>query len=348
MSNMVTIKDIAREAGVSFTTVSNVIHGNTKRVSPDTEKKVRNIMERLNYVPNMGARALASRQTDMIAFAYQSGFSLRDRIALSDPFLSELVGALEREIHNSGCDMLMSMLDSSGNLVEAARRWNVRGIVVTSATPEQAMRIVTTISTPVVFIDCPFDGGSLNNYVNVTIDDTKSAETITRFLIDNGHRSIGFISGAGWKSDGPDYRRRNGYHNALKAAGIPINPDIEYTIGITEPERSDGIDRIFREFTHFKKFTAIFVTADIVAAHIINYFSDRGVSIPAQLSVAGFDGNIFGTTVRPTLTTIRQNTAQKAIVAVQQLLAIINGESPETHNIFLPTELVVRDSVRKI
>ena len=127
---MVTIKEIAREAGVSFTTVSNVIHGNNCRVSPETAERVREIMRKTGYIPNMGARALVSNATKLIAFAYQSYRSLDGINSLQDPFISELVGGLERKIHEEGYDMILSVLDTFENMNDAARRWNVDGMQI--------------------------------------------------------------------------------------------------------------------------------------------------------------------------------------------------------------------------
>lgn len=134
---MVTIKEIAREAGVSFTTVSNVIHGNNCRVSPETAERVREIMRKTGYIPNMGARALVSNATKLIAFAYQSYRSLDGINSLQDPFISELVGGLERKIHEEGYDMILSVLDTFENMNDAARRWNVDGMIVFGASSAQ-------------------------------------------------------------------------------------------------------------------------------------------------------------------------------------------------------------------
>jgi len=342
---MVTMKDIAREAGVSFMTVSNVIHGNHKKVSEKTAQRVWEIIDKMGYVPNMGARALVSRTTHLIAFAYQAIRSVEARNTMEDPFVSELVGALETEFRAAGYDMILSIFGVSDDVLETAFRWNVDGLIVTGAKQSQCQKLLHGLNKPIAFIDSRLEGSEEKPYVNVTVDDRTSAREMVRYLIEQGHRNIAFCSGMGGYLGGPDTERRQGYLDAMQEAGIEVPEDWVIKVGVTDPELHVGFNELVKRLDDF---TALFFTADRTAAYMINYLKDIGIDVPKQVSVTGFDDNFYSTLVRPQLTTIRQNNVQKAQIAAQRLLSLIRKEQITDKTIYLPTRLIVRESVSSI
>lgn len=342
---MVTMKDIACEAGVSFMTVSNVIHGNNKKVSAETARRVWDIIDKMGYVPNMGARALVSNTTHLIAFAYQAVRSVEERNTMEDPFISELVGALEMELHNAGYDMMISLFDASADVLETARRWNVDGLIVTGAKHTQCQKLLQGLNKPIAFIDGHVNFTEDKPYVNITVDDRNSAKEMVRYLIRQGHRKIAFCSGMGGFLGGPDTERRQGYLEAMQEIGIEVPDDWIIKVGVTQQELESGFSKLMKRLDEF---TALFFTADRTAAYMMNYLYDHGIAVPDKISLTGFDDNFYSTLVRPQLTTIHQNNTQKAQMAAKYLLQLIRNEPVSSKIFFLPTELIERTSVRNI
>ncbi len=344
---MVTIKDIAREAEVSFTTVSNVIHGNTKRVSESTVNRIKEIMRLRGYVPNMGARALVGSQTRLIAFAYQSYQPVAESNVMDDTFVSQLTGELEKCIHDEDYDMMLSFVDSQNGMVEAAQRWNADGIVVLGATPQQCTRLLEASSKPIAFIDCGLEDGSekiRSNYISVTLDDKAAAYEMTKHLISCGHKSIGFVARTSSDYKNPDSLRRKGFEAAMLEAGFEVPESCFMYMGNTYNMRRKALAEIYARRSEF---TALFSTADMDAASIENYLQDLGVRVPQDISVAGFDGNYMSSMVRPTLTTMYQDTAAKAQAAVKGLVSLMSGIQPQQREIYIPFRLIQRNSVMK-
>ena len=341
---MVTIKEIAREAGVSFTTVSNVIHGNNCRVSPETAERVREIMRKTGYIPNMGARALVSNATKLIAFAYQSYRSLDGINSLQDPFISELVGGLERKIHEEGYDMILSVLDTFENMNDAARRWNVDGMIVFGASSAQCRDLLKDMKKPVAFIDCHVPKDAEGNYVNVTIDDRRAGKEMTEYLLARGHRRIGFVCGVSWEVDGPAQLRWQGYQDAMQQWGVEVSEKWSVSVGTSDETIQAGFAEIYERISCF---SALFVPGDKLAAELVNYLTDRGVKIPEQISIASFDDNFYARIVRPRLTTMHQSAARKSEEAGEQLISMIQGKKLTESEIYLPLQLIVRESTAK-
>jgi len=153
---MITIKDIADKAGVSPTTVSNVLHGRTEKVSKDTLEYVQKIIEESNYVSNMGARLIANYGSRIIGVIMMYG-SRNEKNALQDPFFSEIVGALEREIRNSQYYMMLYTSAGVEESLKLALAWNIEGLIVLGAQADDCRRLKENISIPIVFIDCYFN-----------------------------------------------------------------------------------------------------------------------------------------------------------------------------------------------
>ena len=149
---MVTIKDVAKITGVSPTTVSNVLHGKTNKVSKETQHVVQNAIDELNYVSNMGGRLLARHGSKIIGVIMTYARRYENKASIY-PFYSEIIGALEETIRENGFYM---MLYTSGGIDESLRlsnAWDIEGLVVLGNTPKEAERFYKSTKVPVVFID---------------------------------------------------------------------------------------------------------------------------------------------------------------------------------------------------
>lgn len=336
---MVTIKDIAREAGVSFTTVSNVIHGNVQHVSAATVQRVQRVMEQLQYVPNMRARGLVSSSSHLLAFAYGHDDTAA-RTVLEDPFASTVVGAVEQEVRARSYFLLFSGVQSSGNLVQTVDSWNVDGVLVFGLSAQSAAELRQGVHCPLVFIDgCfPQDGGK---YVNVGIEDRAAARRLTEYLLARGHRKIGLCSACAPENrTGADRERMLGWQDALR--GVGILPPADWVLPCaTEQDCANILERLH-------DFTALFVCSDLLAARLQLYLQDRGVRVPRDISIVGFDGNEYADMARPRITTMRQDVHEKGRRAVQQLLEYIETGHVQQPDVQLKCTLIEQDSVRNL
>lgn len=341
-SAMITIKDIAALSGVSPTTVSNVIHGRTQKMSAETLETVRKTIKEQNYVSNMAGRLLANYGSRIIGVIMT--YERRNEInAVQNPFYSEIIGALEKEIRSNGYYMMLYTSGDAEESIQMALSWNVEGLIILGCPPCDCKKLKQGLNKPIVFIDTYFDSDK-DDYDNVGLQDYEGGYLMTDYLIKMGHRKIAFLADMEHPV-GVDYERLRGYRDALKNAGIQSMPD-DY---ITLPFRLEERNKKMREFCHERihNFSAMFFASDFYAIDAVNVFFSEGISVPEMISVVGFDDNIFAVESRPKLTTVRQNISDKAYFAVKKIMDIILGGNCGEKNIRLPVKLIIRDSVLK-
>lgn len=337
---MITIKEIAGQLGVSPTTVSNVIHKNTKEVSEETIRRVEQKIKELNYIPNMSARMLAQNSSKIIGLVMRYP-TMDGKSAVQDPFNSELIGMIEKEIRSAGYFLMLYATDKPEKILHMSATWNVDGLIVLGLGAEGCKKVKETSKKPVVFIDCYFVDDE-NSYTNVGLKDREYARKMTEYLISQGHRKIAFLAD---NRVGVDYERWMGYCEALEENHIPVREDSFILINYSKEGMKESYDEMYRKRENF---TAMFFASDYYAVLGINYFYDRGHRIPEDMSIVGFDDNIFGKNVRPCLTTVRQSAGEKGKLAVSMMLQLIREEPLEVNNIHLDAELKIRDTVKKI
>lgn len=337
---MITIKEIAERIGVSPTTVSNVIHGKTREVSQGTIDRVMKIVEECNYVPNMNARNLARNDSKIIGIAMRA-YKDKYENFIKDPFTSELFGAMEAEIRKRGYFTMAYVAEEMDEILKLVATWNVDGMVMLGAAPEEAQVLSRHFTKPVVYIDCYFDEKD-TSYVNVGLEDYEGAYRATEYLVENGHEKIAFISD---NLKGVDYHRFLGYRKALEEAGISYDESLRIQL---KPE-AENIDKYLAYlYDNWKKYTALFVVSDYYAVQIMNYLMDRGIEIPRDMSVIGFDDNILARNMRPKLTTVHQSPGDKGKAAIEQLFFMLGGQVLKKKHTVLPARLVIRETAGKI
>lgn len=336
---MVTIKKMAEMLGISTTTVSNVIHGKTSQVSPETVERVQKLLDEYDYVPNINARNLAQNQTRIIVVAVKSRKDKYPNI-LADPFFGELIGAMEAEIRSQGYFMMLYISNDILDIMKYVSSWNADGFLLIGMQRDDFIRVRSKIKKPMVLIDC-YMPEVIHSYVNVGLDDETGACEVARYLLENGHRRIAFLTD---NMEGVDYFRYKGYQRALKEFGIEAE---EKDMLIIRPgeEQEDSMREIL---DCSQNYTAFMVTSDYYAVLIATYLIDAGVRIPEDLSITGYDDNMYSRIVRPALTTAAQDVGEKGVTAVRCLLKLIGGETLQEHDIRLPVKLVIRDSVKNL
>ena len=333
-----TIADVAHTAGVSAMTVSRVINGK-RNVRESTRQAVLRAIEELNYSPNAAARTLAAGEATHIGLLYANP---------SAAYLSQfLVGALEGA-RKTGAHLVLEACESesASEQAETAREFLQSGLdgVILPPPLSESVAVHAEVAAAGIPMVTVAMGLPQELNLNVRIDDFAAAKEITGYLLDLGHRRIGFIRGhPNMVASSERYR---GFVAAFEEFGLdPASAIIEqgyysYRSGLVAAERL--ISRELRP-------TAIFASNDDMAAATVNVAHRAGLNVPGDLSVAGFDDTAPATTVWPELTTIRQPIAEMAEAAIQLLVEDLrnhrqeNEEEIETERI-MRHMLIIRDS----
>ncbi|MCF2684084.1 LacI family DNA-binding transcriptional regulator [Faecalicatena contorta] len=335
---MITIKEIAEEVGVSATTVSNVLHGRTKKVSPEMVKKIQEILEEKNYVPRFGLNALTNRKSNMIGVLISTP-EFVERSPYERPFYGTVIGTLESAFREKGYYI---MLCSSKNMQEVMRMilgWNVDGVVSISLPPQYYQEIKKLTGKPVVSIDMDVDGSHVEGCYNITSTDEICGEEMMRYLLRQGIHKIIYVSNS---KTGADYRR---YKGVVKAYREKQEEEVHLEsvmLGMTREERMETYQRLAE---YAGQHAAIFFSADFNAAEAIGYFKRQHIRIPEDISVVGCDDDVFARLSVPGLTTIRVDNVKKAEIAAQIMLELLDGKQLEEKEIEIETCLIERDSV---
>ena len=334
--SVVTIHDVARHAGVSPMTVSRVINSESN-VREETRAKVAASVKALRYSPNLAARSLASADTVHIGILYANSTAA---------YLSELLlGSLEQS-SLSGCQLVLERcedLESERKAVQRLIAGGVDGVILPAplGDSEDALKTVVSAGIAAVLVtsERPVPGFSA-----VSINDFEAAREMTRHLLGLGHRRIAFINGHPGHS--ASSQRFRGYMEGLTEAGLTVGADqvaqgfFTYRSGLEAAERL--LDNGFNP-------TAIFACNDDMAAATLAVAHRKGLEVPGDLAVAGFDDTPLASMVWPELTTVRRPVAQMAREAVRLLIEQVRSKragssrAPVEHKV-LEFTLVTRAS----
>ena len=336
---MIRIKDIADRAGVSPTTVSNVIHGKTGRVSKATVEKINRILKEMEYVPSISARMLANNSSGLIGVAL--GFMKKGNASsFEDPFVSAMLGNLEYQIREHGYYMMLVARHEQDDLMQQALGWNFDGMIAMALKEKEIAELSERLGKPLVTIDqyLPPELGVRS----ITMDDRGGAYQMSQYLIGKGHKKFLFLADCDL---GVDHYRWLGVRQAMEEAGIE---DFE-SRHIVIPWNPEQREKAYEEMLpFFKKQTALFFSSDYYALEASNFLQNRGIKVPEEISIAGFDDVTYATLARPKLTTVHQMVDGKARRAVEVLMHLIQDEPVQKDIPPLPTTLVERESVRDL
>jgi LacI family transcriptional regulator len=336
---MSTIKDIANAVGVSCTTVSNVIHGRAGRVSAETIERINEAIDTLGYVPNMSARSLVSSSSRVIGMISHLKSNTRETI-VEDPFHSAFIGSIEKTLRENGYYLMLRAVETTADLVAFLRNWNVDGLFFTGVFQDEFYEALSGLNIPIVLIDSYVPPSTM---CNIGLEDYKGGYTATRYLIEKGHRDIAFASPT-IKNRGVVSERFLGYKQALSEASIAFRPELVFEQELdTETTIALGIRLSMRS-----DITAVFATADILAAGIMAGIQQSGKKVPDDISVIGFDDINLCRLTSPTLTTIHQDAPYKGKLAVNFLIDLLEKNPLKQREVILPIRLVERDSVKVI
>ncbi len=336
---MITIKEIARQLNMSTTTVSNVIHGKAGEVSEDTKKKVEEFLKKVDYVPNINARNLAQNESKIIGLALKARADKYENLIM-DPFVSVLIGGVEETIRSAGYFMMLYISRDTDEIMRHVSTWNVDGLILFGMLDDDGIRVSEKYKKPIVCIDT-YSLEGLKHFTNVGLDDEQGAYEMTSYLISQGHKRIAFLSD---NTKGVDLARLNGYKKALKDNKLKFKSSDFLQIRPRSDEIEGSLEAICKRASEF---TAIMCVSDLYAVTLMSALLDRGISVPEDISVVGFDDNMLGQLHRPALTTVHQDVKAKGMTAADTLLKQLAGQKTP-NQIKLPTRLVIRDTVKNI
>lgn len=336
---MATIKDIAKIVGVSCTTVSNVIHGKPGRVSADTIIKINNAIEELGYVPNMSARSLVSNSSKVIGVI--NHVVTRDNSNfMEDPFHSIFIGSIESTLRENGYYLMLRTVKNNNDLNFFLRNWNLDGLILNGVYEDDFYNTLTKINIPIVLIDSYV---SNPNICTVGLEDFNGGYLATKYLINHGHTNIAFASPF-IKYKGVVSERFEGYKKALNESNIPLKSKL-----IFEQELDiDTTITLGKNLAKRNDFTAIFATADILAAGITTGIKQAGKKVPEDISIIGFDDINLCNLISPPLTTIHQDAQLKGKIAVNYMIDKLEKKIINNSETVLPVRIVERGSVATI
>lgn len=339
---MVTIKQIAERAGVSTATVSNVIHGKTKKVSPETVERVQHLIDEMGYVQRMGLRVLRNDSSQLVAVIINSHHAYHASI-LSDPFYGHTIGIIEEELRKKGYYMMFYSSPEIEEIFKMVMTWDVDGVIAISFPRSDCEKIRSMVQKPVVAIDAHGKPSEQSLISNIGLNDAEGAHLMTRYLFDKGYEAV-FV--CGFSDFGIDHERWLGAQRVLllpeyQGRGLRLQ---FIKLGTTQEEREAYHRQMLRQLP-FSRRTAFFFTSDLLAMEANSFFAEQGVRIPDDFGIAGFDDTMGASKFcTPRLTTIRQDIAMKGKLAVRNLVAMLENPSVCPESLALPVSLVIRSS----
>ncbi|MFB4164011.1 LacI family DNA-binding transcriptional regulator [Alteribacillus sp. JSM 102045] len=332
---MTTIKDIAKEAGVSVTTVSRALNGYYD-VNENTRKKIQQIAAELNYSPNSVARSLVTSKTKTIGLLV----SELSRSALKDSFMVEIMGGLNAYAGEAGYDLILFSTDSAKQRLKSysqlCRERQVEGAIMLGMKKDDPyLTEVIESNIPCVLIDIEMSG---ENVGYVTTDNEFGAQTAVKHLINLGHRNIAMVNGHDQAL--VSQHRLKGYKKELQEAGITFRQHWVVDGQFQEETAEKEAEKLLQEYPEI---SALFCASDLMALGAMRSAKKLGRNIPESLSIAGFDDIVLASYAHPPLTTVAQDKYKMGYEAGKLLLHILNGD-PTKRVTILDNHLVIRNT----
>ena len=330
---MATIYDIARAAGVTATTVSNVLSGKGS-VSEKTRERVLQYARELGYSPNLVARSLIKGRTGIIGLVVHP---------VDNPFFAEIVYTAETLAYAAGLRIFVTTLTEDDEMTQlmlkdlVARK--VDGIIITCALSPQIVQELIPPTLPVIY--CLWEGKDLPNYATVLFDFFEGGRLAAEYLFAAGHRRIGIVTHLDNNNCGHHAIRTNGFKSIYLEHGLAIEPEF-ITGGTSRVEQ--GKAAAYELLKHPERPTAIFATNDLMAIGVLSAAWDLGIRVPEELSIIGIDDINLARYINPPLTTVRIDKHELIHQALRTLQQAIEHQPIVSSHILKP-ELIIRHSV---
>lgn len=336
-----TIKDIAKEAGVSIATVSFIVNGKDQHISEATRQRVKDVMKKYNYIPNAMAGSLVTRRTGII------GLILPD---ITNPFFPGIARGAEDRANEEGYSIIFCNTDDKIEVeekyIESLTSKMVDGIIIAhSSNSDQMGEILERTQIPVILIDRDFD--SKNILGKVLVNNKDGARQAVCHMVEKGYKKIAYLSGSLKTQTAMD--RLEGYKEALREQNLPV---VEALIKYGEYRVEWGRKGIEELLTEKQDFDAVFCGNDLIAIGAMKELLKHGYRVPEDKGVMGFDDIYMAQMVEPELTTVKQPNYEMGYQAVDLLIRHLKekktaktpGEK-KTSMVMLNTEITERKSI---
>ncbi len=335
-NHKVSIVDIAKNAGVSISTVSRVLNGKAEqfRISKKSQQKVKETARRLNYVPNQFAANLKSGKSNTIALIIPS---------LSNPFFAEIASEINDEIRDRGYITLIGdsdeNLDTENEELLQIQSRNIEGLVIAPCSKNwKNIKKLHDRGLPIVCIDRYFEDIDIPY---VSTDNYAGAYMATKHLIEQGHSDIACIQGV--LESVPNKLRIDGYRQAMVEAGIT-----EYTISGDEFSVENGYRETKILLQMRKRPTAIFTLSNTIAMGCMKALKEEDVGIPDDMSIITFDDHPYLDYLATPLTCITQPTREICRIAIKHLFFMLGSKEIKSRQVLLKPEIKYRKSIKRI
>jgi LacI family transcriptional regulator len=333
------IKDIAKIAGVGVTTVSRVLNNHID-VKEETRKKILEIMDQYNYIPNNSARNLKRNTSNNIGVLVKG---------IHNPFFSKMIKSIEEEIDKEGYSMILHYNENNSNDIDAAveliKEKKLKGLICLGGDFENLdKQELVNLKTPIVLASTyVIEKANKALFSSVIIENEKAAFKAVDYIANLGHEKIGIIT-TGEEDRTIGKLRFEGYKSALKKNNLEYN---EKFVEIGEYTFESGYQAMDRLLDKNLDLSAVFVTTDIMAIGASKAILSRGLKIPEDISVVGFDGIDYSLYFHPSLTTVVQPVEEMGKKSIDVLFDLLKNKKNHQH-IVLETELQERESCKKL
>jgi len=331
-----TIHDIARELGISASTVSRALNDNP-RISLKTKEKIKAVADRLGYRPNTLASNLRHKKSNTIGIVVP---------LINRHFFSSVISGVEDIAFKAGYTVVISqsndLLSKEINIVHSMFANRIDGLIISIAMQTNSfehLKIFKKKNIPLVFFDRAVPEIETDKIV---VDDFAGGFRVTQHLIDQGYQRIAHL--AGTQNLRTYLDRKNGYIEALRQNGIPYNESLVIINTLTSDEGISAVEQLMNLSTPPD---AIFCGNDTTALSSMIYLRDKGMRIPQDVGIVGFSNEPFSRVVSPSISTIEQPGFEMGQKAAELLIRQIETKERTYQTIILPTELIIRESSQR-
>ncbi len=342
INKKVTIKEVAKHAKASMSTVSMVIN-NKGYVSDEKRKKILHSIEELGYVPSASARNLASNRTNNI------GFILREsHFTLSEPFYTRIFLGTEFESKKHNYYVLLATVsDTYKKKIDTPRllkERNVDGIIIAGKVSAELLEEVEESGIPFVLVDYQY-----KSFPSISVDNRNASIEVVQYLMEKGHKRISFLGADRYHPSISE--RLEGYQLAMMKEGYNDVSELVFMDEYESPTLQTGYNLAAKFFKSGVKSTAVYCVNDAMALGFSKYAQQHGHRVPEDVAIVGFDDVDGAKFSSPQLTTVRVYKEQFGELALRYLTEILDGSDKGNskyergnHTVTVPTELVIRQS----
>ncbi len=328
-----TMRDIAKKAGVSKSTVSRAL-GDDPRVNEETKKRIKQLAKDMKYQPHKAAQALANNNTNIIGIVFP-----KFPRSIADPFFLEFLQGIGDVAVKNGYSLNLynDDIEEKGNLDVIFHKHNVDGVILTEPRlNDPRINYLKNEGLPFVFLGNPMGEQDVHW---VETDNQIGAYKAVSYLIKSGHKKIATVTGSMDLVAGR--YRLQGYKDALMENEIELESELIINADFTQ----DSAYKAAKELLNIDSdFTAIFAANDLMALGVLKALKEVGTRVPEEIAIMGYDGIQIGEFVDPPLTTIYHSGLKMGQIAMGLLIKILRAEEVEDKHILIPPELLVRGS----